>query len=121
MRASAAANAASRHAYTYLYGTLALMFVLSVALLIAIGENLMFLIPLACATAAMIIYHSTSCKFFMVLAIGVILLHAFSFYVALSMALTIGAYGAVAMLAFFDLMVIIPLADLYMISTAKKK
>ena len=121
MRASAAANAASRHAYTYLYGSLALMLVLTVALLIAIGENLMFLIPLACATAAMIIYHSTSCKFFMVLAIGVILLHAFSFYFALAMALTIGAYGAVAMLAFFDLMVIIPLADLYMISTTKKK
>ncbi len=121
MRASAAVNAASRHAYTYLYGTLALMLVLTVVLLIAIGENLMFLIPLACATAAMIIYHSTSCKFFMVLAIGVILLHAFSFYFALAMALTIGAYGAVAMLAFFDLMVIIPLADLYMLSTAKKK
>ena len=121
MRASAAANAASRHAYTYLYGSLALMLVLTVVLLIAIGENLMFLIPLACATAAMIIYHSTSCKFFMVLAIGVILLHAFSFYFALAMALTIGAYGAVAMLAFFDMMVLIPLADLYMISTAKKK
>lgn len=121
MRASAAANAASRHAYTCLYGSLALMLVLTVVLLIAIGENLMFLIPLACATAAMIIYHSTSCKFFMVLAIGVILLHAFSFYFALAMALTIGAYGAVAMLAFFDMMVLIPLADLYMISTAKKK
>ena len=57
----------------------------------------------------------------MVLAIGVILLHAFSFYFALAMALTIGAYGAVAMLAFFDMMVLIPLADLYMISTTKKK
>ena len=100
---------------------LALMLVLTVVLLIAIGENLMFLIPLACATAAMIIYHSTSCKFFMVLAIGVILLHAFSFYFALAMALTVGAYGAVAMLVFFGLMVLIPLADLYMISATKKK
>ena len=120
MRASAAVNAASRHAYTYLYGTLALMLVLTVVLLIAIGENLMFLIPLACATAAMIIYHSTSCKFFMVLAIGVVLLHAFSFYFALAMALTIGAYGAVAMLAFCDFMVLIPLADLYLLNLRRK-
>ena len=121
MRASAAVNAASKHAYSYLYGALALMFVLTVALLVSLGENLMFLIPLVCATAAMILYHLTSCKFFMVLAIGIILLHAFSFLYALAMALTIGAYGAVAMLAFFDLMVIIPLADLYLLSSAKKR
>ena len=57
----------------------------------------------------------------MVLAIGIILLHAFSFLYALAMALTIGAYGAVAMLAFFDLMVIIPLADIYLLSSAKKR
>lgn len=121
MRASAAVNAASKHAYNVLYGTLALMLVLSIALLLAIGENLMFLIPLTFATIAMVLYHMTSLKVWMVLAIGMTLLHAFSFYFALSMALTIGAYGAVAMLAFFDLMVLIPLADLYMISPAKKK
>ena len=121
MRASAAVNAASKHAYNVLYGTLALMLVLSIALLLAIGENLMFLIPLTFATIAMVLYHMTSLKVWMVLAVGMTLLHAFSFYFALSMALTIGAYGAVAMLAFFDLMVLIPLADLYMISPAKKK
>ena len=121
MRASAAVNAASKHAYTYLYGALALMFVLTAVLLGAIGENLMFLIPLTCATVAMILYHLTSCRFMIVLAIGAVLLHAFSFLYALAMALTIGAYGAVAMLAFFDLMVLIPLADLYLLSTSKKK
>ena len=121
MRASAAVNAASKHAYNVLYGTLALMLVLNVALLIAIGENLMFLIPLAFATAAMILYHMTSLKAWLVISIGLVLLHAFSFYYALAMALTIGAYGAVAMLAFFDLMVLIPLADLYLLSPAKKK
>jgi hypothetical protein len=46
----------------------------------------------------------------------VILLHAFSFLFALSMALTIGAFGAVMMLAFLDFMVLIPMADLYLIS-----
>lgn len=121
MRASAAVNAASKHAYSYLYGALALMFVLTVVLLVSLGENLMFLIPLVCATAAMILYHLTSCKFFLVLAIGLILLHAFSFYFALAMALTIGAFGAVAMLAFFDIMVLIPLADLYLLSSPKKR
>lgn len=121
MRASAAVNAASKHAYNVLYGTLALMFVLTVALLMAIGENLMFLIPLFCGTAAMVLYHMTSLKVWLVLAIGLLLLHAFSFFYALAMALTIGAYGAVAMLAFLDLMVLIPLADLYMLSSRKKK
>ena len=121
MRASAAANATSKYAYNVLYGTLALMFVLSVALLLAVGENLMFFIPLVCAAIAMVLYHLTSLKLWIVLSIGVILLHAFSFFYALAMALTIGAYGAVAMLAFFDLMVLIPLADLYLLSSAKKK
>ena len=121
MRASAAANAASKYAYNTLYGTLALMFILSVVLLLTIGENMMFFIPLMFAVAAMVLYHVTSLKVWMVLSVGLILLHAFSFLYALAMALTIGAYGAVAMLAFFDLMVIIPLADLYLISFAKKK
>jgi hypothetical protein len=121
MRASAAVSAASKHAYNTLYGTLALMFVFAVALLSAIGENLMFIIPLACATVSMALYHMTSLKEWLVLAIGLILIHAFSFFFALAMALTIGAYGAVAMLAFFDLMVLIPLADLYLLASAKKK
>jgi hypothetical protein len=121
MRASAAANAASKHAYNVLYGTLALMFLLSAVLLIAIGENLMFLIPLTCGTVAMVLYHLTSLKAWLVLAIGLVLLHAFSFFFALAMALTIGAYGAVAMLAFFDIIALIPLADLYLISAGRKK
>ena len=121
MRASAAVNAASKHAYNVLYGTLALLFVLTLALLFAIGENLMFIIPLMFATAAMALYHATSLKVWLVIAVGMILLHAYSFYFALAMALTIGAYGAVAMLFFFDIMVLIPLADLYLMPTHKKK
>ena len=121
MRASAAVNAASKHAYNVLYGTLALLFVLTLVLLFAIGENLMFIIPLMFATAAMALYHATSLKVWLVIAVGMILLHAYSFYFALAMALTIGAYGAVAMLFFFDIMVLIPLADLYLMSTYKKK
>ena len=121
MRANAASNAAAKYAGNQLYGILALMFILSAVLLFALGENLMFLIPLAFATVAMILYRLTSMKLWFLCAIFLILLHAFSFLYALAMALTIGAFGAVAMLAFCDFMVLIPLADLYLLDTSKRK
>ena len=104
MRASAASNAASKYAGNILYGALALM----------------FFIPLAFASAALILYRITSLKVWILCAVALILLHALSFLYALAMALTIGAFGAVAMLAFFDIMVLIPLADLYLSSNKKK-
>ena len=119
MRHSAGVAAASRNAFTVLYGTLLLMALLSLVLVVALGENLMFFIPLFCATLALILWHVTSLKVWLLAAIVFILLHAFSFLFALAMALTIGAYGAVAMLAFFDLMVLIPLADLYLTERRK--
>ena len=121
MRASAVTNAVAKHAGNILYGALALMFILSAVLLFTLGENLMFLIPLTFATGAMILYRATSLKLWIQCAIALILLHAFSFLYALAMALTIGAFGAVAMLAFCDLMVLIPLADLYLLDTTRKK
>jgi hypothetical protein len=120
MRASAIINAATHNAYNVLYGVLSLVFILSVALLLSIGETLMFIIPLCCATVAMVLYHLTNLRLWLPVAIVLILLHAFSFYYALAMALTIGALGAVMMLAFFDIMVIIPLADLYLMPVRKK-
>lgn len=113
-------NVARSHAYNVLYGTLALLFILSVALLVALGENMMFLIPLTFGAAAMILYHMTNMRLWLVFGIGLILLHAFSFYYALAMALTIGALGGVLMLSFFALMVIVPLADIYMMPGRKK-
>ena len=95
------------------------MFILSAALLIALGENLMFMVPLTFATIGLVLYRLTSMRFWMLAAIFATLLHAFSFLQALSMALTIGAFGAVLMLSFIDLMVIIPMADLYLISKKK--
>ena len=119
MRASAASNAAEKHAFNMLYGALMLMFVLSMVLVFALGENLMFMIPLTCAAVAMILWHVTSLKVWLLAAMVVIMLHAFSFLFALSMALTIGALGAVMMLAFCDVMVLVPLADIYMMNTRK--
>lgn len=121
MRASAALNAATGYSLEVLYGTLALMTLLSAVLVFTLGENLMFLIPLAFATSALILWRLTSLKVWLLAAIVLILLHAFSFLFALAMALTIGAYGAVAMLAFLDLMVLIPLADLYLMPERVKK
>lgn len=120
MRASAARTAASKYAYTVLYGALALLFILSALLLFALGENLMFMIPLAFASMAMILWHVTSLKLWLPVSIFLILLHAFSFLFALAMALTIGAFGVIAMLAFIDMMVLVPMADLYIMSKHKK-
>lgn len=117
MRASAAISAATKYACNVLYGTLALMLILSAVLVGALGENLMFFVPLCFATGGLILWRLTNCRFMLVIAASLILLHAFSFLYALAMALTIGAYGAVAMLAFCDFMVLIPLADLYLMRT----
>lgn len=111
---------ARNHAYNVLYGTLTLLFVLSAAFLIALGENMMFLIPLAFATLAMMLYHMTNLRVWLPLAVALILLHVFSFYYALAMALTIGALGAVMMLSFFSVMVIIPMADIYLMPARKR-
>lgn len=120
MRASAAINAARHYAGNSLYGTMSLMFILSLALLLSIGENLMFFIPLVCASVAMVMYRLLPVRVWLLAAMVLILLHAFSFLYALSMALTIGALGAVMMIAFIDIMLLIPLADLYTMPERRK-
>lgn len=104
---------ALQNATNWLYGTLTLMFVLSLVLLAAIGENLMFFIPLFAATVALVLYRIIPLREWLLVAIALILLHALSFLYALAMALTIGAFGAVLMLAVFDILVLIPLVELY--------
>ena len=120
MRASAVNNAVTGNALSVLYGSLALQFVLSAVLLGVIGENMMFFITFAFAVAGVILWRVTSLKVWLLAAIVMILLHAFSFLFALAMALTIGALGAVALIALIDMMVIIPLADLYLMPVRKK-
>lgn len=113
IRLSAGAKAAVQLSTNKLYGTLLLMMFLSLLLLVAINENLMFFIPLAVATVAVMLYRITKLKVWLLLAIALILLHAFSFLYALAMALTIGALGAVLMLAVLDVLVVVPLVDMY--------
>ena len=113
LRKSAGASAATAIATNKLYGTLFLMMLLSILLLIFINENLMFFIPLTVATVAVVLYRLTKLKEWFLVAIALILLHAFSFLYALAMALTIGALGAVLMLAVLDVLVVVPLVDMY--------
>ena len=54
-------------------------------------------------------------------AVFATLLHAFSFLFALTMALTIGAFGAVMMIAAIDMLMLIPMADLYMMPSRSRR
>ena len=119
IRASAHNAAVAKYSANYLYGALLLLFVLSAILLFALGENLMFLIPLTAATAAMILLRTTHLKVWIIAGVALVLLHAFSFLYALSMALTIGALGAILMLALCDFAVLLPLSDIYLTTTKK--
>ena len=121
MRSSASTSAAIHYANNVMYGALALMFILNVALLMAIGENLMFMVPFAFATIALVLHRLTGLRMWLFAAIFATLLHAFSFLFALSMALTIGAYGAVMMIGAIDLMMLIPMADLYMMPSRSRR
>lgn len=113
IRSSAADSATLLNATNRLYGSLTLLLLLSAVLLATIGENLMFFIPLFAATAAIILHRLTRLRLWYLVAIALILLHGLSFLYALAMALTIGAFGAVLMLALLDMLVIIPLTELY--------
>ena len=114
LRASAGASAVQIYTTNKLYGTLTLLLVLSCLLLVFIRENLMFFIPLFAATLSVVTYRIVKIKELLLLAIALILLHALSFLYALTMALTIGAFGVVLMLALLDVLVVIPLAELYL-------
>lgn len=113
IRKSAPQTAARLYANNHLYAVLLILMILSLALLLAINENLMFLIPLFAATMALLLHRLTSLRCWYLIAIAFILLHSLSFLYALAMALTIGAFGAVLMLAFLHVKVILALTDLY--------
>ena len=114
IRRSAAESATLRFASDRLYGVLGVMFVLSLVLLLAIGENLMFFIPLFAATLALLLNRLTTLRAWYIAAVALILLHTLSFLYALAMALTIGAFGAVLMLAYLDVRVMLSLSHLYL-------
>lgn len=119
MRSSATTTAICHHAQNALYGIMTLLFFLSLVTLISLGENMMFFIPFASASLALLLSYIKRLRVWYVVSIFLILLHAVSFLYTLSMALTIGGFGLVAMLAFLDAALLIPMVDLYLLPSKK--
>ena len=78
------------------------------------SKNNFCLIPLFFACMALLLCRITTWNLWIPIAIAGILLHACSFLYVLAMALTVGAFGIVAILSLLDLLVILPLSDIYM-------
>ena len=104
-----------------LYASLFTLMLLSFIALIIAGENMMFFIPLCIGTLSGMLWQATSSRIFPLLGVCVILLHAFSFVYIIAMALTIGALGLVLLVAFCHLIVVIPLAKLYLADKASSR
>ena len=75
---------------------------------------MLFLVPLAAAVLGILLRELCGLRIFLLAGIVLAVLHGVSFLYALSMALTVGALGAVLLLATFDLAVVAGLVRLYM-------
>jgi hypothetical protein len=104
-----------------LYASLFTLMLLSFIALIIAGENMMFFIPLCIGTLSVMLWQATSSRIFPLLGVCLILLHAFSFVYIIAMALTIGALGLVLLVVFCHLIVVIPLARLYLADKASSR
>ena len=104
-----------------LYASLFTLMLLSFIALIIAEENMMFFIPLCIGTLSVMLWQVTSSRIFPLLGVCLILLHAFSFVYIIAMALTIGALGLVLLVAFCHLIVVIPLAKLYLADKASSR
>ncbi|HPH53611.1 MAG: M28 family peptidase [Bacteroidales bacterium] len=118
IRKSAAASGATKYSYNLLYGTMLLLLLLSAILLFTIGENFFFVLPLALAAASVFLWRITTWRGWLLVAIVVTLLHAFSFLYIVIIALTMGALGVLPLFMVIYLALLLPLADLY---TRKEK
>ena len=98
---------------TKLEGCLLLLALLGIALLTTIGENLFVFIPLATSCLAILLWKLSGWKLFLPIGMAVILLHACSFLYDLTMALTIGAAGAILLIATMELAAATGLAALF--------
>ena len=101
---------ARKNTLQHLYVSMFTLMIFSILFLLVIGENMMFLIPLCISTIALTLWKATSFSLFPFIEIFLLLVHSFSFIYIIAMALTIGALGLALFLAFFSLIVIIPLA-----------
>lgn len=97
-----------------LHPSLFTLMLLSLVSLAIAGENMMFFLPMCIGTVTWTLWKATSSRLFPLLGIFLILLHACSFVYIIAMALTIGALGLDLLVAFCNLIVIVPLARGYM-------
>jgi hypothetical protein len=118
IRKSASASGAIRFSYNLLYGAMLLLLLLSAVLLFTIGENFFFALPLALAAASIFLWRVTTWRGWLLAAIVVTLLHAFSFLYIVIISLTMGALGVLPFFIVIYLALLLPLADLY---TRKEK
>ena len=118
MRSSAAYSAANKYALTTSYGTLVLHLVVGTVLLILVGRNELFFVPLACGTFALALWRATGLKFFFPIALYLIIFHALEILTAIAGELTIGVFSIMLANGVLDLILILGLTDLYI--TSKK-
>jgi hypothetical protein len=118
IRKSASASGATRFSYNLLYGAMLLLLFLSAVLLFTIGENFFFVLPLGLAAASVFLWRVTNWRGWLLVAIVVTLLHAFSFLYIVIISLTMGALGVLPLFIVIYLALLLPLADLY---TRKEK
>ncbi|MFA5325521.1 MAG: M28 family peptidase [Bacteroidales bacterium] len=113
IRKSAAASGVTKYSLEIFYGTMLVLLVLSAVSYFAIGENFFFIIPLLIGSVSLILWRLFKLRSVLLIAVIVILLHAFSFCYVIGIALTIEGLYAVLLLAFLYIMTVIPLIDLY--------
>jgi len=89
--------------------------------LIAHRENMMFFIPLCIGTVTLYLCKATSARVFPLLGMAILLIHAFSFVYIVAMALSIGALGLILLVAFYNLIIVIPLAHEYLTDTTSNQ
>lgn len=89
--------------------------------LIAQRENMMFFIPLCIGVITLTLWKATSARVFPLLGMALILIHAFSFVYIVAMALSIGALGLVLLVAFYNLIILIPLANGFLADKASNR
>ena len=101
-----------------LYVSLFILGVWSLLALFIVGENMMFFLPLCIGTLTLMLWKATSARVFPLVGISILLIHTFSFVYIIAMALTIGALGLALLVAFYNLIVLIPLANGYLTDKA---
>ena len=82
---------------------------------------MIFFIPLCIGTVTLYLWKATSARVFPLLGMAILLIHAFSFVYIVAMALSIGALGLVLLVAFYNLIILIPLAHVYLTDTTSNQ